>query len=131
MFAHYTHCLSILNNYCILFLQIQACIEFEKKIDACIPPTFVDEFREMTPTFLDPYCKFMKSLKGPAYRPHVFEHIDLLKKTDVIYGLVDIPHHDIIDMTQPSQHVSQSEGACTLSSCRPPKMQLHRLKEGK
>ena len=62
----------MLHAYLIIFnciascLQIQSCLSFAKMVDARIPSEFVDEFREIAPTFVDPYCRFMKNRQGPS-----------------------------------------------------------------
>lgn len=110
-------------------MQIQACLEFAQKVDARIPEEFADEFRAIAPTFLDPYCAFMKNLQGPAFTPPMFEHIDLRDKALSTQpsksGMGGVADHDIIEMTQPSQHISQP------GTSAPTKMNLRRFKEGK
>ncbi|KAL8125379.1 hypothetical protein AgCh_012895 [Apium graveolens] len=78
-----------------------------KQLDARVPPEFVEEFGRISGTFLTPFSRLMKKIKGPAYRPPTFQNI----KPDFIAPLPDdfdipaIPAQDVVDMTQPSQHV--------------------------
>ncbi|KAK1386419.1 hypothetical protein POM88_014597 [Heracleum sosnowskyi] len=52
-------------------------LEFCQKIDASIPVEYRDEFVRIAPTFLDPFCSFMKEVRGPSYKPPKFENVDL------------------------------------------------------
>ncbi|XP_074342819.1 uncharacterized protein LOC141680513 [Apium graveolens] len=100
-----------------------------KQLDARVPPEFVEEFGRISATFLTPFSRLMKKIKGPAYRPPTFQDI----KSDFIAPLADdfdipaIPAQDVVDMTQPSQHVSQPPQAIA-SSSRPAKLASRRMK---
>ena len=104
-----------------------------KQLDARVPAEFSGEFAQISETFLTPFTRLMKKIKGPAYRPPTFENIKSLSVEDITDHSQPIPHtvsaipaHDVIDMTQPSQHVSQppTSGA---SSSRPPKLASRRM----
>ncbi|XP_074355333.1 uncharacterized protein LOC141694693 [Apium graveolens] len=103
-----------------------------KQLDARVPPEFMEEFGRISATFLTPFSRLMKKIKGPAYRPPTFQNI----KPDFIAPLADdfdipaIPAQDVVDMTQPSQHVSQPPQAIA-SSSRPAKLASRRMKEEK
>lgn len=112
-------------------MQIMKGLEFCQKIDASIPVEYRDEFARIAPTFLDPFCSFMKEVRGPSYRPPKFENIDVSDKPKKT-PLATTAEHDIIQMTQPSQHVSQTPTiASQPSSSRPEKLDVHRLRDRK
>lgn len=100
-----------------------------KKIDSSIPSEFHEQWKAIGLIFLEPFTSFMKEVRGPAYKPPRFEHIDLSeKKKDTPFAVIS--QHDIIDMTQPSQLLSQSQ--TEESSCsRPEKIEVRRQKDGK
>ncbi|KAK1378691.1 hypothetical protein POM88_025435 [Heracleum sosnowskyi] len=106
-------------------------LEFAQKIDASIPVEYRDEFARIAPTFLDPFCSFMKEVRGPFYRPPKFDNVDMFDKAKKT-PLATIVEHDIIDITQPSQHVSQTPTlGSQSSSSRPEKLDVRRLPDRK
>lgn len=106
-------------------MQIMKGLEFCQKIDASIPVEYRDEFARIAPTFLDPFCSFMKEVRGPSYRPPKFENIDVSEKPTTA-------EHDVIKMTQPSQHVSQPASFPSPSSAaRREKLDVRRLRDRK
>lgn len=93
-------------------------------VDVSIPPEFHEEFGAIALIFLDPFRSFMKKVQGLAFRSLRFEHIDLSKKPKKT-PLGSIDEHDVTDMTQPSQHLSQpSIVPSQPSSSRPGKMDV-------
>ena len=117
------------------YLQIQKGLECLKKLDSTIPEGYREEFREIAPIFVEPYCRFMQQLKGPAYTPPVFDHVHLsaVAKRPTV---ADVSPHDIIDMTQPSQQTTQvpthpTVPASQATSSRPEKMDVRRPGEQK
>ncbi|KAK1400671.1 hypothetical protein POM88_000276 [Heracleum sosnowskyi] len=72
----------------------------------------------------------MKEVRGPSYRPPKFENVDLGDKAKT--PVSTIAEHDIIEITQPSQHVSQTPTlASQPSSSRPEKLDVRRLRDRK
>ena len=117
------------------YLQIQKGLECLKKLDSTIPEGYREEFREIAPIFVEPYSCFMQQVKGPAYTPPVFEHVHLsaIAKRPTV---ADVFPHDIINMTQPSQQISQTPTQATIpashaTSSRPEKMDVRRPVEQK
>lgn len=106
-------------------------LEFAQKIDASIPVEYAEEFAKIAPTFLYPFCSFMKEFRGPAFRPPKFENVDLSEKANK-NPLASIAEHDIIDITQPSQYLSHTPILPSQpSSSRPEKLDVRRLRERK
>ena len=95
--------------------QFMAALEMAKNVDAMIPASFQGDWSKIAPGFLVPFLKLMRKIKGPAYQLPQFEHVKLPQ--DVVgsssLNVEDIPTHDIIDMTQPSQHVPRVEETTT------------------
>lgn len=103
-------------------VQITKGLECLQRIDSTIPRDYQEEFSRIAPLFVEPYCRFMQEVRGPAYRPPVFEHVHLSDgaRRPTLGGTQD---HDIVDMTQPSQQVSQpSRDVSQSSSSRPEKI---------
>ncbi|KAL8089564.1 hypothetical protein AgCh_039148 [Apium graveolens] len=46
-----------------------------KQLDARVPPEFVEESGRISATFLTPFSRLMKKIKGPTYRPPTFQNI--------------------------------------------------------
>lgn len=89
-------------------------LEVMKKLDDRVLAEFAEEFAFIAHGFLSPCTRLMKKIKGPRYTPPVFQNIKL--------PLVDLTHHDIIDTTQPSQHVPQPPDVAIASSSRAQKL---------
>ena len=103
-----------------------------KQLDARVPAEFVEEFVGIAQGFVTPFTRFMKKLKGPAYKAPRFQNIKLSEEDDTTQQsqhVGNIREHDIIDMTQPSQHVSQPPTVASAS--RPSKLTSRRMKEEK
>ena len=102
-------------------------LEMIKQLDARVPAEFVEEFEGIAKGYLTPFTRLMKKIKGPAYTVPQFEHIKLDAEDTSVEASTkvgDIPDHDIVDMTQPSQYVD----VATHSSARPPKIATRRMK---
>lgn len=110
-----------------------------KQLDSRVPPEFVEELGSISNTFLTPFTRLMKKIKGPAYKPPKFENIKPLSLDDIPQwsqpheaSVETICPHDVVDMTQPSQYVSQPPiPSATTSSSRPSKLASRRMKEEK
>lgn len=108
-------------------------------MDSRVPPEFIEEIRSISKSFLTPFTRLMTKIKGPAYKPPKFENIKPLESDDIPHqyqpyeaSVAAIPPHDVIDMTQPSQYVSQPPiPSATTSSSRPSKLESRRMKEEK
>lgn len=115
----------------LYLVQIMKGLEFAQKIDSSIPDEYKVEFGKIAPTFLEPFCSFMREVRGPAYQPPKFENVQLSEKPKET-PLGGIVEQDIISITQPSQHVSQDPmDIDALSSSRPEKLDVRRVTERK
>ncbi|XP_074378721.1 uncharacterized protein LOC141720270 [Apium graveolens] len=76
-------------------------------MDSSIPPEYEQEFGRIAPMFLEPYCRFMQDVRGPAYMAPVFQHVYLSPEA-IRPKVGDNREADVIDITQPSQQVSQA-----------------------
>ena len=65
----------------------------------------------------------MQTVRGPAYTPQVLDHVHLSPSTKRAV-VADSFAHDVVDMTQPSQHISQDP--TQPSSSRPGKIIVRR-----
>ncbi|XP_074369603.1 uncharacterized protein LOC141711052 [Apium graveolens] len=103
-----------------------------KQLDARVPPEFVEEFGRISGTFLTPFSRLMKKIKELAYRSPIFQNIkpDFIAPSADDFDIPVIPSQDVVDMTQPSQHVSQPPQTIA-SSSRPAKLASRRMKEEK
>ena len=109
-------------------MQIQKGLECLQRMDSSIPPEYHDEFSRIAPIFIEPYCRFMQTVRGPAYTPQVLDHVHLSPSTKRAV-VADSFAHDVVDMTQPSQHISQDP--TQPSSSRPEKIVVRRPAEHK
>ncbi|XP_074381075.1 uncharacterized protein LOC141721845 [Apium graveolens] len=103
-----------------------------KQLDARVPPEFVEEFGRISCTFFTQFSRLMKNVKGPAYRPPTFQNIkpDFIAPSADDFDIPAISVQDVVDMTQPSQHVSQPPQTIA-SSSRLVKLASRRVKEEK
>ena len=44
-------------------------------MDSTIPAEYNDEFSRIAPIFIEPYYRFMQTVRGPSYTPPVLEHV--------------------------------------------------------
>lgn len=108
-----------------------AALDMLKQLESRAPVEFLEELGTISDTFLTPFTRLMKKVKGPAYKAPKFENIRPLSlcEEDPEGTATTITSHDVIDMTQPSQHVSQPPiPSGTASSSRPPKLPTRRMR---
>ncbi|KAL1805174.1 hypothetical protein ACET3Z_028242 [Daucus carota] len=117
--------LTMLTMSVIMYGEIESAMDLVRQLDARMPSSFVPEFRQLAPKFVDRYSRFMKTVKGPGFTPLVFEHLDRADLSGT--GLAGVAEQDIIPMTQPSQHIPEQPA----SSSRPDKLALVSLRKGK
>lgn len=86
-----------------------------KRLDQVVPAEFVEQFGDIAQGFLTPCTRLMKKIKGPRYTPPVFQNIKLAP-------IPPSTQPEIIDMTQPSQHVPHIPVFGDVSSSRPQKL---------
>ncbi|KAL1831411.1 hypothetical protein ACET3Z_001062 [Daucus carota] len=55
---------------------IEAGMDLVRQLDARLPASFVPDFRQLAPKFVDQYSRFMRTVKGLGFTSPVFEHID-------------------------------------------------------
>ena len=109
-------------------MQIQKGLECLQRMDSTIPPEYHDEFSRIAPIFIEPYYRFMQTVRGPAYTPPALEHVHLSPSAKRPL-VADSFSHNVVDMTQPPQHISAD--LTEPSSSRPKKMTIRRPAEQK
>ncbi|KAK1384394.1 hypothetical protein POM88_022129 [Heracleum sosnowskyi] len=84
-------------------------LDMLKKLDSRVPAEFVEELGKVSDTFLRPFTRLMKKIKGPAYKHPKFENIKAISLDDITQDsqppeptVAAISDHDVIEMTQPS-----------------------------
>lgn len=105
-----------------------AALDMLKQLDSRAPVEFLEDLGKISDTFLTPFTRLMKKIKGPAYKPPTFENIKPLSLYEEANATTNTSQ-DVIEMTQPSQHVSQPPiPSGSASSTRPSKLPTRRMK---